>query len=331
MRYPYLTPKPLRMIRQSIVQRKKIIGQTLHESIVCRKLTVPSELKNAYKIGQALNCIEQRWPRLSTSTNDSDSPVFILSAGWRSGSTLMQRLLMSSGEIAIWGEPLDDCAIIPRLAISIAAITPKWPDGTYFSGDTSLSTLANKWIANLTPPISYLRSSHRALLQTWLGDSARVRYRVQRWGLKEVRLTIDHARYLKWLFPNARFIFIYRNPFHAYRSWKGNLWGSTWPGYFSWSPVAFARHWRFLLQGFLTGYTAVSGIVIKFENLISNKVDLDAIAAYVGVKKLDSSILQKKIDSYEQRTKAQQKKLTFLDRSILTIIGGELLTQLGYK
>ena len=331
MRYPYLTPKPLWMIRQSIVQRKKIISQTLRESIVRRKLTVPSELKNAYKISQALNCIEQRWPRLSTSTNDSESPVFILSAGWRSGSTLMQRLLMSSGELAIWGEPLDDCAIIPRLAISIAAITSKWPDQTYFDDDSNLLNLSNKWIANLTPPISYLRSSHRALLQTWLGDSAKMRYGVQRWGLKEVRLTIDHARYLKWLFPNARFIFIYRNLFHAYRSWKGNLWGSTWPGYFSWSPVAFARHWRFLLEGFLSGYPSVGGIVVKFEDLISNKVDLDAMAAYVGVKKLNPSILEKKIDSYEQKTKAQQKMLTSLDRCILTIIGGPLLAQLGYR
>jgi len=318
-------------LNQTFVYRKSIVGQTLHESLMHRKFTLPPELKNSHKIGQALNCIEQRWPNLPTSKTDSESPVFIFSAGWRSGSTLMQRLLMSSGEIAIWGEPLDDCAIIPRLAISIAAITSKWPDQTYFDDDSNLLNLSNKWIANLTPPISYLRLSHRALLQTWLGDSAKARYGVQRWGLKEVRLTIDHARYLKWLFPNARFIFIYRNPFHAYRSWKGNLWGSTWPGYFSWSPVAFARHWRFLLEGFLTGYNAVSGIVVKFEDLISNKLDLDALASHIGVKKLNPSILEKKIDSYEQRTKAQQKKLTSLDRCILTIIGGPLLAKLGYR
>ena len=318
-------------LNQSFAYRKRIVGQTLHESLIHRKFTLPAELRESRKIAQALNCITQRWPDLPTSTNDSESPVFILSAGWRSGSTLMQRLLMSSGEIAIWGEPLDDCAIIPRLAFSIAAITPKWPDKAYFSDDTILSTLANKWIANLTPPISYLRSSHRALLQTWLGDSARIRYGVQRWGLKEVRLTIDHTRYLKWLFPNARFIFIYRNPFHAYRSWKGNLWGSTWPGYFSWSPIAFARHWRFLLEGFLSGYASVGGIIIKFEDLISNKVDLDAMAAYVGVKKLDSSILEKKIGSYVQGKRVRQKKLTPLDRAVLTIIGGQLLTELGYR
>ena len=55
------------------------------------------------------------------------------------------------------------------------------------------------------------------------------------------------------------------------------------------------------------------------------------MAAYVGVKKFDSSILEKKIDSYEQRTKAQQKKLTSLDRCLLTIIGGPLLAKLGYR
>lgn len=163
-------------LNQSFVYKKSIVGQTLHESLMQRKFTLPSELRNSHKIAQALNCITQRWSDLPTSTNDSESPVFILSAGWRSGSTLMQRLLMSSGEIAVWGEPLDDCAIIPRLAFSIAAITPKWPDKAYFSDDTSLSTLANNWIANLTPPISYLRSSHWSRSKLTFTDNLRLHY-----------------------------------------------------------------------------------------------------------------------------------------------------------
>jgi hypothetical protein len=243
----------------------------------------------------------------------------------------MQRLLISSGELAIWGEPLDDCAIIPRLAMSLAAITSKWPDTTYFFDDTSLSTLANKWIANLTPPIPYLRSSHKALLQTWLGDSARAQFGVQRWGLKEVRLTIDHARYLKWLFPNARFIFIYRNLFHAYRSWKGNLWGSSWPGYFAWSPIAYARHWRILLEGFLSRYNEVDGFLVKFEDLIANKVDLVQMAEYLGINHIDPSVLDKKLDAYDSRKKELKRRLTLFDRVFLSMVGGSLLNQLNYS
>ena len=36
--------------------------------------------------------------------NDSYSPIFIFTTGWRTGSTLLQRLITSSGETLIWGE-----------------------------------------------------------------------------------------------------------------------------------------------------------------------------------------------------------------------------------
>ena len=32
-------------------------------------------------------------------------PVFLFSAGWRSGSTLLQRLITHGGEVMMWGEP----------------------------------------------------------------------------------------------------------------------------------------------------------------------------------------------------------------------------------
>ncbi len=53
-------------------------------------------------IESGIRAIRRRWPEI---TNDCDEhPVFILSAGWRSGSTMLQRMLMR--ECFIWGEPL---------------------------------------------------------------------------------------------------------------------------------------------------------------------------------------------------------------------------------
>ena len=35
-------------------------------------------------------------------------PVFVFSAGWRSGSTMLQRMIMENNpELLIWGEPFD--------------------------------------------------------------------------------------------------------------------------------------------------------------------------------------------------------------------------------
>ena len=39
----------------------------------------------------------------------------MISAGWRSGSTAVQRLLVSSGDAMIWGEPLTTSEIYLRL------------------------------------------------------------------------------------------------------------------------------------------------------------------------------------------------------------------------
>lgn len=297
-----------------------------------RKFTLPVELKKADKVSSALNVIQQRWSESgSQKSEDTESPVFIFSAGWRSGSTLMQRLVISSGEVPIWGEPFGEAAIIPRLAYSLSAINFIWPPDNYFGNHSNLHKLSDQWIANLTPPVSSLKSSHRALIQEWLKTPAKQLYGVSRWGFKEVRFTIDHARYLKWLFPNARFIFIYRNLFDAYRSWKGNRWYSAWPGYFSWSPIVFARHWKLLLKGYLNGYKDVDGIVIKFEDLVAGRIPLKEIADHIGVDNIDSSVLNKKIRSPKSNKKQTGKKITGFERLILSFIGGSLLKKLGYK
>jgi hypothetical protein len=238
---------------------------------------------------------------------------------------------MSSNEVFIWGEPLGDAAIIPRLAGAVARISLEWPRDHYLHENSSGSSLSSRWIANLTPPISYLREAHRALLLQWLSAPAKLRAPKNRWGLKEVRLTIDHARYLKWLFPGARFVFVYRNLFHCYRSWKGNRWGSAWPGYYSRAPIAFARHWCTLLQGFIAGYEEVDGILVKFEDLVSGKMALDEIAQHVRVDHLSSSVLENKIGQPSFKKQKKKKRLNIYERFILSYIGAPLLSAHNYE
>jgi hypothetical protein len=309
-----------------------LAARTLYEGITRRKFMMPPELRSSRKLGEALHSIHKRWPQNSFVENDLEYPVFILSAGWRSGSTLMQRLVTSSKEILIWGEALGDAAFIPRLGRVVSRINMNWPDDTlFFERDLGLSALAEKWIANLSPPVQYLRCSHRTALLHWLGTPAKEIYSLQRWGLKEVRLTIDHARYLKWLFPNARFIFIFRNLFDAYSSWKGNLWGGEWPGYFSRSPIVFGRHWRLLLDGFLGFYKEVDGILVKFEDLVSGEIDLKRVAHHIGVQRMDSTVLEKKVGSPTPQRKTLKRRVNAVERALLSLIGGSTLVKLNYK
>lgn len=316
--------------RDNLRKGLRFAGQALYESLVRRRFTMPPELRNAQGLTRALNCIERRWPRHSDWRDDPEHPVFIFAAGWRSGSTLLQRLVVSSQEVLVWGEPLGDAAMAARLGSAISAITSSYPRDFYFDDDPDLSSLSDKWIANLTPPMAHLRQAHRKFFEEWLGNPARERYGLSRWGFKEVRLTIDHARYFKWLFPNARFIFVFRNPFDAYGSWKGNRWASIWPGYYSRSAVGFARHWRCLLEGFLEGYREVDGFMVKFEDLVSKKLDVGVIAAHLGLKSLDATVLDKKIRSSDQ-SKGRREKVLFHERFILSQIGKPLLSKFGYS
>jgi len=306
------------------------ITEDIAEFFHGRRLSFPPELKYAPDVSRALIDIRERWPQLKANANDQEIPVFVFSAGWRSGSTLVQRLILSSRELVVWGEPLGDAAFIGRLAYSLSYVSDKWPPQKFFMTGSSLGELASRWIANLTPEINFLRSAHRCLFLEWFKKPAKQRFGLERWGLKEVRLTIHHARYLKWLFPNARFVFVYRHPLDAFRSWKGNKWRSKWPGYYPRSAMAFGRHWRFLLEGFIEGTEEVDGLLIKFEDLVTGKVRVKEIADHVRVSRIDPNVLSKKIASPARKTRAGRSRITPIDRAIIHILCGALMRRLGY-
>jgi hypothetical protein len=174
------------------------------------------------------------------------------------------------------------------------------------------------------PSLEQLRLAHRAFLETWLGVQ-RKGHETQCWGLKEVRLTIDHARYLNWLFPKARFIFLYRDLYSSYLSCKGVKWISIWPNYMVSPPSAFAHHWRYLLEGFISGYSDVGGLLVKYEDVINGKTNPQKIADYLGLSSSDTNVLGTKLG-----TRSSGKRLSSYERFILNSIGGELRSRLGY-
>ena len=262
------------------------------------------------------------------AADDPESPIFLLSAGWRSGSTMLQRLLMSDPGVLIWGEPYDECGLIQAMADSSKAFRPGWPPKDYFYDGTPPHQLTGEWIANLFPGLEDWRRGQRALFDTMFAQPAR-RAGARRWGIKEVRLTSEHALYLRWLYPNAKFLLLYRHPLEAYRSYSayGRSWYDTFPDKPMFTPRQFGSHWRRLMQGFVDDADALGALLVKYEDLVSGGLSLDQIDGYAGIA-TRHGVMRQKVGSSERsgtRTPVDRLEQWLLRRQVLP-----LSQRLGY-
>ena len=262
-------------------------------------------------------------------TDDPEAPIFLLSAGWRSGSTLLQRLIMSDSRVLIWGEPYDECGLIQALAASMKAFRPGWPPQEYFYDGTPPNQLSGEWIANLFPSLEDWRKGQRVLFDTMFAAPAK-RAGAARWGIKEVRLDAEHCAYLRWLYPNARFVFLYRNPLEAYRSYcrYGRSWYDTFPDSPVFTPTAFGTHWRKLMQGFLKDAKALDALVIRYEDLVAGLTPLDELEAYLNIT-IDRTVLKAKVGTSERG--GEKARVNALERWLLRRAVAPVAEALGYK
>lgn len=290
-----------------------------------RRVLAP-EIADSESISKALRVIRGRWPSASAEPSNDPSPIFLLAASWGSGSTLLQRLIMSDQKSMLWGEPFDHAVPVCRLAQTIAPVNHRWPRDRYFDPPDEDTPLELQWIANLTPPFECLREAHRSFFRSWLEEPARALGR-DRWGFKEVRLTADHARYLQWLFPRARFVFIYRDVLASWRSCQNVKWLSVWPEHRVARVSAFAHHWCHVLSGFLDARDELDASLIRYEDLVAGKVELGPLAEHLGTSSLDPSVFDVRVG---ERSKKSRKISTF-DEAVLRRITGSLRSRLGYQ
>jgi len=290
-------------------------------------------LKNP-RIGSGIEALLTACPQ--NKVGDEEAPIFLLSAGWRSGSTLMQRLLMSDKGVLIWGEPYDECGLIQSMAESVKAFRPDWPRADYFYDGTPTSQLSGNWIANLFPSLEDLHNGHRALFDALFARPARAAG-ATRWGIKEVRLGTDHCAYLRWLYPKARFLFLYRNPLDAYRSYcgYGRNWYDVYPDKPVFTPTVFGTHWRNLIEGFMRDADKLGAQLVRYEDLITGQTHLGEVEEYMGIH-IDRSILKLKVRNSEKikagsQLESERIKVSRLEKWLLKRAVSPLAEQVGYR
>ncbi|NEQ97129.1 MAG: hypothetical protein F6K30_10450 [Cyanothece sp. SIO2G6] len=309
---------------------KRLVSSLLGDNLV-EEYSVGQWYK--YRLGQvpsikdAIAIFENRWGSLNEDV--TESPIFLFSAEWRSGSTLLQRLINSDQTMLMWGEPFSRCNIIPSLADSIRVFYDGFPSQKYFIDSDMFSSdverLSSRWTANLFPDIGSLVESHRVMIKRLFEYPASSRG-FSRWGIKEVRWDISCAYYLKWLFPHAKFLFLYRNPYKAYRScWNWRDLYMRWPDQPVPNPETFGRYWQEMVQGYIEGHQEVDGLLIKYEEFCAGSPSVQELSEYLNLS-LDEKTMTTKIGSLGTAVDLSHRQKTRLRKHV-----NPLAAELGYS
>ena len=277
------------------------------------------------RVGSGIEIIARRWPALAASEL---APIFVLGAGWRTGSTFLQRLI-TSDDLMIWGEPYGHCSIIDTLSSQLKAFNQRWPHDEFFVSQYPASDLHNVWVANLYPEIQQLLDAHIAFFQALYARPAAELGRPQ-WGLKDVLLTTDHALYLRWLYPQARFIFLYRNPYDAWRSYrKWRTWYRRWPDRPVHTPTAFGRNWRDLTRDFLDNHEKVGGLLLRYEAL-QETATRDRLARFLQ-RPVHSPASLDRVSGVPNDVRLASGYIPKLEKKLLSRQVHRLAAELGYS
>ncbi|QDT07033.1 hypothetical protein K227x_54580 [Rubripirellula lacrimiformis] len=183
----------------------------------------------------------------------------------------------------VWGEPYGHAWPIQSLLAPYASVTEQWPaEASLYDGRLS-DGYEGRFIANLYPTIRDLDDASRQYIKQLFKASAQTAG-ADHWGAKEVRWDGQIARSLKRLFPSAKFLFLIRNPYDAYRSFsafraKTSPWYDRWPDR-EVTTTLFAKHWSRITESFLEVSNEVDAKLVRYENL--NGSAADEIEEYLG-------------------------------------------------
>ena len=260
---------------------------------------------------------------------DSAEPIFLFSTGMRTGSTLLQRILLTDSRLLFWGEPMGEMNIASRIAQMVSDfMSPSFLASWNNQPPLHSPELPQSWTAHLHPSTDNFRLALRNFFDVWLGCPAR-KSGFSRWGFKEVRLGASAAVLLRWLYPSAKFILLTRHPFDCYRSFADARWETSFIRYPDLpvdSAASFAREWNRIAVSWSDLPPDFPAVRIKYEDLTSGNFDFRQLESWLGLNLNENAALAEKVG----RT-AFRARLHAYERWIVSREAAPGMRLLGYK
>ncbi|MBL7002511.1 MAG: sulfotransferase [Gammaproteobacteria bacterium] len=261
---------------------------------------------HAASIVDTISVIKKRWPNCISTSNEA--PVFIFASGFRSGSTMLQRSLFN--HCFMWGEPYGNSGLLDHLIAPLLHLSAAWPiDNFFYDSNSAYKNLTDKWVANLYPEPKHLIKATQSYLEQLL-KSAAIEAGQTNWGFKEVRYNAEHALFLNFIYPKAKFLFLYRNPYDAYRSYREHSvsWYLRFNDKYIDTPQKFAAHWVETTQSFFQFKDELNAKVLRYEDIINPAFNWDEINQYLGFT-IDMQAIKTKVKNKFEKNKLSEDDL----------------------
>ena len=263
----------------------------------------------------------------------NQSPVFILCSGHRSGSTLLQRIIIESGEIMIWGET---GGAINHLSFAYESYRQmlgpgkkKFKFGLGGNGNkqrknffnTELKERTHLWIPCINPSDDIAIESFRKLFDKYYGQITK-EIGFSRWGFKEVKSGLFTAKFLKKLYPKGKFIFLVREPISCMASIKR----------FNWMDhpedknaiKIYIKQWIDTAGSFRN---ANFGFLLRYEDLISKNNIREKLYNYLSIKGVSEKFFKK---SRPRGNVNNSMKLTYYEKYKIRKHTNKIRVDYGY-
>jgi hypothetical protein len=222
-------------------------------------------------------------------------PVFVIGPTTRCGTSLLQRLLNSTGKIVVYGENFALLQTFPDIIRNYQREADAKRKVIAMARDLLVKEKQDFEASSLFPDFDhYLRAligSFRFLLRSYRDDAAALGF--ERWGIKHQIRNQTSFAILPRLLPDARYVMIYRDLLPVARSAK-----ARWPGDFrgpqDWR--RFARNWADNIRT-MQRLSGDAFLLFKYEDFTADpEPHLQRLERFVEIEGIDRAVMGRRIN-----------------------------------